>query len=95
LGDYNLAYREFCRVFEMAGSPSAGGIGRRAAFGIKMCLRKLDATAATAAPAASGSGTKAVAKTSAETAATQSAPKRARDIDAMITQELLKAYAKG
>ena len=87
LGDYTLAYREFCRVLEMAGPMDERGLGRRAGFGIKMCLRRLDATASI-----SSEKSKAVAKAA---SGAPSAPKRARDIDALVTQELLKAYAKG
>jgi hypothetical protein len=36
MGDYALAYRSFLRTIELAGSMQSGGLGRRAALGVKL-----------------------------------------------------------
>jgi hypothetical protein len=86
LGAYSTAYKTFCRALEMAGELDKGGLGRRAAIGVKMCLRKIPSTSS---PASAGGNKKEVARL-AET--TPDAPKKANDIDALVTEELMKAY---
>ncbi|KAI5480672.1 tetratricopeptide repeat containing protein [Pseudohyphozyma bogoriensis] len=42
-GDYPLAYKEMLRVIEMSdGVVGSGGVGRRAAMGVKLCIAKLE-----------------------------------------------------
>ncbi|KAM0787038.1 hypothetical protein ACM66B_006304 [Microbotryomycetes sp. NB124-2] len=42
LHDYPLAYKEFLRVIELSdGVQAQGGVGRRAAIGVKLCLTKI------------------------------------------------------
>ena len=80
LGEYAPAYRGFCRALEMAGPMSEGGVGRRAGFGVKLCLKRLGAL-----------DTESASKRSVDA----TLPKKARDIDALVSQELLHAYGKG
>ncbi|KAK4049685.1 Inositol phosphatase SIW14 [Microbotryomycetes sp. JL201] len=43
--DFALAYKEFLRVIELTeGVSTKGGIGRRAAIGVKMCLTRLSSS---------------------------------------------------
>lgn len=104
LGEYGPAYMGFCRALEMAGKMSDGGLGRRAGYGIKLCLRRLgslssetDASAASLSQAgdARKGKKKAIAAASTTDGDDSSLPKRAKDVDAMVAEQLLQAYSKG
>ncbi|KAM0746325.1 hypothetical protein T439DRAFT_384076 [Meredithblackwellia eburnea MCA 4105] len=44
VGDFPLAYKEFLRVVEMSdGAQGKGGVGRRAAIGVKLTIARLEA----------------------------------------------------
>lgn len=91
----------------MAGSMVDGGLGRRAGIGAKLALKRLNALhtgessnaiATTSSTATSGKNKKgkAFALSGANTVESDvSPPKKANDIDAIITQELLVAYSRG
>lgn len=80
LGEYASAYKGFCRALEMAGPMSDGGAGRRAGFGVKLCLKRLGPL-----------GEESTSRRSVDA----TLPRKAKDIDALVTQELLLAYGKG
>lgn len=94
MGDYAAAYREFCRALEMAGPMTEGGLGRRAAFGIKLCLRRMGSMEGTPSSSSTGKN-KDTAGSTIMVADETLLPKRAKDIDALVTKELLETYAKG
>lgn len=78
----------------MAGVMTEGGLGRRAGLGAKLALKRLHAlsNSNTKEKEKKGKG-KEVALVSIESDV--SPPKKARDIDALITQELLVVYSRG
>lgn len=74
-----------------------GGIGRRAGLGAKMCLRRLHAlssTSTTGEKEKKGKARELMAPTNGQID-TVTPPKKAHDIDALITQELLTIYSRG
>lgn len=110
IGDYALAYRGFLRAFEMAGPMVDGGLGRRAGLGAKLALKRMNALggASTSGPSTTVVTTvkEKNSKKGKEVALLGNAnggivesdvspPKKAKDIDALITQELLVAYSRG
>ncbi|KAK9898705.1 hypothetical protein P389DRAFT_167255, partial [Cystobasidium minutum MCA 4210] len=95
IGDYALAYRGFLRALEMAGPMTEGGLGRRAGLGAKLALRRLNALQSNSSSTEKekkGKGRE-IALNSVESDV--SPPKKAKDIDALITQELLVVYSRG
>lgn len=68
------------------GVPAVGGAGRRAAMGVKMCIKRLQATATGAGAA----GAKVAA--AADDPATR--PQALQEVDLMVTNLVLKAYLK-
>lgn len=107
IGDYPLAYRGFLRALEMAGPMVDGGLGRRAGLGAKLALKRMNALSApensqnaiaTTSTASSTKGKKGKETALPNTGTLEShvsLPKKAKDIDAIITQELLVAYSRG
>jgi len=91
----------------MAGSMVDGGLGRRAGFGAKLALKRMNAlnaaesssnatvTAPTATNGRSKKGKEVAMSGTSNVESDVSPPKRAKDIDALITQELLVAYSRG
>jgi len=72
-----------------------GGLGRRAGFGIKLCLKRLGSLEDSPA-SASGTGKGRARDTNTNGGGDAVAlPKRAKEMDALVTGELLKAYGKG
>jgi hypothetical protein len=92
----------------MAGPMFAGGLGRRAGFGAKLCLKRmksLSSESKNTVSTATSSTEKSNSKKGKEVALANSKaldalsgtkpPKMAKDMDALITQELMVAYARG
>lgn len=78
----------------MAGVMTEGGLGRRAGLGAKLALKRLDAlnNSNIKEKEKKGKGRE-VALVTVESDV--SPPKKAKDIDALITQELLVVYSRG
>lgn len=79
----------------MAGPMTEGGLGRRAGLGAKLALRRLNALQSNSSSTEKekkGKGRE-IALNSVESDV--SPPKKAKDIDALITQELLVVYSRG
>lgn len=78
----------------MAGVMTEGGLGRRAGLGAKLALKRLDAlnNSNIKEKEKKGKGRE-VALVNVESDV--SPPKKAKDIDALITQELLVVYSRG
>ncbi|KAK4056156.1 Inositol phosphatase SIW14 [Microbotryomycetes sp. JL221] len=82
LQDFNLAYKQFLRVIELTEQiESNGGVGTRAAFGVKLCLARINSS-------------KSVATTKPNSANdTSMTPQHGQDIDLVITKALLNSYS--
>lgn len=91
----------------MAGPMVDGGLGRRAGLGAKLALKRMNAlnapersrnaitTTSAAINLKSRKGKEIAASSSDALESHVSPPKNAKDIDAIITQELIVAYSRG
>ena len=84
----------------MAGPMKEGGLGRRAGLGIKLCLQRMGgpivvgnrSTSGSAATSTSTSKNQLVRSSDADSEKEVDSPRRAKEIDALVTEELLFAY---
>jgi len=80
LGDYKLAYRSYLRTMELSGPMEKGGLGRRAALGLKLSIGRLTDT--------DGS-------TNNPSDPSVNSPEQIEAIDALVTKQILDAYSSG
>lgn len=82
---------------------SEGGLGRRAGYGIKLCLRRLGSLEPEHKQVVEITDKRKSKKQLALGASADSAevtqaavpPKKAKDVDALVAEEILKAYSQG
>ncbi|KAL8292808.1 hypothetical protein RQP46_000502 [Phenoliferia psychrophenolica] len=83
LGDYQVAYKEMLRVIEMSdGVTGQGGVGRRAAMGVKLCIARLSHPSSSSTSSSSASDDKVLK------------PQKLNDVDLLVSKLVLDAYAK-